>query len=234
MSSEEIVTKVKRIIYVDASFDKASNESKIALYDKKKKKLYTLLSRAPKSSSEAERYAILNAFLYVKYRGIEHQKIHILNDNFTVVNHTTIDIISKYLGISVSWIPREINKKADKGTKKESEINVKEKYTNLLEFFYELIFEQNIIQEKKIIIKKSETIIENIELEQNIIKNKNILKNAIRHSKIENQPYVSIGEVGKYLKENNPTFEYTQLKKEILKYPNEFDIIDNNNVKIKI
>lgn len=56
--------------------------------------------------------------------------------------------------------------------------------------------------------------------------------NAFRHSKIENKPYVPLGQMGKYLKNNNPSFTYSSLKKVLEKYPKDFTIVNKNYVKL--
>lgn len=212
----------RRIIYVDASFNNETKKSRIALYDKKKKKIYSMSTKSPKNITEAEKYAILNAFLYVKKNRIEG-KIQILNDNTNAVDDQYVQLVSNYMKIPVSWIPREINKKADRGTKDEFEINVKEKYTNLLEFFYELIFNQNIIHQDTIGDKEI----------LNTKKIEDILVEAIMNSQVEGKSYVALGAVGKYVKKHYPALQYTSLKTELEKYNDNFIMVDENNVKVK-
>ncbi|MFK5975993.1 MAG: hypothetical protein QM493_05760 [Sulfurovum sp.] len=207
---------VRRIIYVDASFNQETKESTISLFDQEINKLDTLKTDAPPSSSKAEIYAVLYACLYVRKNGIKDRKIHILNDNYHAVTNTKIEKLCKDMNINISWIPREINVIADKGTKQES--NIKISTSNVLEFFYELIFE--------VTTNKTPPIKENI-------KDKDILMNALKNSKEKNKPYVSLGEIGKYLRSNNPTYTYRSLKQELLKYDKYFTILDDNNVKLK-
>ncbi len=59
----------------------------------------------------------------------------------------------------------------------------------------------------------------------------NILLNALNHLQIENRPYISLGQMGKFLKHNNPTFTYSSLKKILEKYPKDFRIVNSNYVK---
>ncbi|SFV52236.1 hypothetical protein MNB_SV-6-1195 [hydrothermal vent metagenome] len=217
----------RRIIYVDASYNSETKESKISLYDKEISKLDTLILTYPNNSSEAEKSAILYACLYSKKKAIEDRKIHILNDNFNATVDEKILDICKYFGVNVSWIPREINAIADKGTK--LDVNIGEQESNLLEVFYDLTINKCILDTENSNLNMTS---ENKSIEVSS-KTKNILINAIRHSTVENKPYVSIGQVGKYLKENNPTFEYGQLKKELEKYPDDFIVIDNNYTKLK-
>jgi len=202
---------VRRIIYVDASLNQETKESTISLFDPEINKLDTLKTNAPPSSSKAEIYAVLYACLYVRKQGIKDRKIHILNDNYSAVTNPKIENLCKDMNINISWIPREINVIADKGTKQES--NIKISSSNILEFFYELIFGKDIS-------------IENI-------KDKDILMNALKNSKDKDKPYASLGEIGKYLKSNNPTYTYSSLKQEFLKYDKYFTIVDDNYIEIK-
>ncbi len=217
----------RRIIYVDASFNNETKKSRIALYDKKKKKIYSMSTKSPKNITEAEKYAILNAFLYVKKNRIEG-KIQILNDNTNAVDDQYVQLVSNYMKIPVSWIPREINKKADRGTKDEFEINVKEKYTNLLEFFYELIFKEDIIRKNQ--VQKNTNKDSEI---QNIERKKEILLSSVKNSQLENESYSTIGAVGVYIKKHYPKFKYSSLKKELMKFDDIFVIVNDNNVKVK-
>jgi len=217
----------RRIIYVDASYNSETEESKISLYDKEINKLDTLILTHPVNSSEAEKSAILYACLYSKKRAIKDRKIHILNDNFNATKDDKILKICKYFGVNVSWIPREINAIADNGTK--LNVNIGDQESNLLELFYDLMMNQCLFDIETSDIKAT------LEKQspETIEKNKNILKNAIRHSKDDNKPYVSIGQVGKYLKANNASYRYTSLKKELEKYPDDFVVVDNNYTKLK-
>jgi len=215
-------SNVRRIIYVDASYNHETKESKISLYDKEINKLDTLILTRPNNSGEAEKFSILYACLYTKKKGLDGQKIHILNDNFGATTDRKILEICKYFGVNVSWIPREINIIADNGTKLEANIKIED--SNILEVFYDLLIDESFSVDG----------VEKVDKIDNIsTRKKNILKNAIRHTKVENKPYVSIGQVGKYLKANNPTYEYSSLKKELEKYEDDFVIVDNNYVKIK-
>lgn len=213
----------RRIIYVDASFNPETNQSKISLYDKEINKLDTLVLTKADSSLEAEKCAILNALLYVKRKNIIDRKIHILNDNFNATQNEKIVTILKSYNIGLSWIPREINEIADKGTK--LEVNIGEENSYLLEFFYDILMKDNKYEIKVSSVDKNEN--------NTLTKRQNILLNAVRNSKMDNKPYVAIGQVGKYLKENNPTFQYVSLKKELLNYEKSFLIVNNDFVKIK-
>ncbi len=216
----------RRIIYVDASFNSQTKESKICLYDIDENRIDTLITNKPTSSSFSERYAIVYGCLYAKKLNIIDQKVHILNDNYGATAHKRIQELCQLLNISISWIPREINTIADKGT--QSPCNIKNEDVHICDLFYELMIEKNMIK-----VNHIDTTQNNIVEKTNGNKNeKDILLNALRHTKIENKPYVSLGQVGKYLKNNNPIFKYTSLKKELEKYPKFFTIIKNNYVKL--
>lgn len=216
----------RRIIYVDASFSSQTKESKICLYDVDGDKIDTLTTTIPTSSSFAERYAIVYACLYSKKLNITDKKIHILNDNYSATIHTKIKELCQLLNISISWIPREINTIADKGTQDSCNIQIED--VHICDLFYELMIQKNMANmddvdnTQKNVVQKTNT----------NSSEKNILLNALRHSKIENKPYISLGQVGKHLKKNNPTFNYTSLKKILEKYPKDFIIVNNNYVKL--
>ena len=212
----------RRIIYVDASFNNTTKESKISLYDKEIGKLDTLFLSKPKSSSEAEKFGIVYACLYAKTNDMKGQRVHILNDNNGAVQNSKILDICNNFDITLSWIPREINEIADKGTKLSN--NIKAHAIQVLELFYDLMMNRCSFNNSSIlVVKKDKDKITDFD--------KNILTNAIRNSKLKDNNLVSLGEIGKYIKENNPTYKYTSLKKEIEKYSNDFIIIDNNFVR---
>ncbi len=223
MDEIKVLNYDRRIIYVDASFNNETSEAKISLYDKEISKLDTLLISNASNSGEAERYAILYACLYVKKKNITDRKIHILNDNYNATKNEKILNICKYVGANLSWIPREINEIADKGSK--LDVNIKEEESSTLEFFYDIMIKNLVLTVDKQVEKKIDKPVLN--------KTKKILKNAIKQLKVKNKPYVPIGEVGKYLKTNNPSFKYSQLKNELLKYKDDFVIVKENYVKIK-
>ena len=218
---------VRRIIYVDASFGTDTKESKICLYDVDENKMDTLITKIPTSSSFAERYAIVYACLYVKKINILDKKVHILSDNFSVTTHTKIKELCSILNISISWIPREINQIADEGTQNNCNVDIED--SNICDLFYELMIENDMGDKDSLNNKQVK-----VEEKTNINKSeKNILINAFRHSKIENKPYVSLGQMGKYLKNNNPSFIYSSLKKILEKYPKDFSIFNKNYVKLR-
>ena len=223
---ENNIRQVRRIIYVDASFCKASGESRICLYDVDENRTDTLITKMPTSSSFSERYAIVYACLYAKKLNLLDKKLHILNDNYSATVHTKIKELCSILNISISWIPREINQIADKGAQDDCNVSIED--VNICDLFYELMIEKEMNKQDLENTKQVNTI-EKINTNKS---EKNILINALRHSKIENKPYVSLGQMGKYLKNNNPSFKYTSLKKVLEKYPKDFTIVNKNYVKL--
>ena len=214
-------SNARRIIYVDASYNHETKESKISLYDKEIGKLDTLTLNKPSNSGEAEKAAVLYACIYKIKKDLNNQKIHILNDNTSAVNDKNILIICKYFNVNVSWIPREVNIIADKGTKLETNINQEE--SRIVEMLYDIL-----VDDTMSLISKTKKIY--IEDKKNTVAT---LKKALNHTKSGENNIAAIGQVGKYLKENNPTFKYSSLKKELEKYEDDFVIVDNNYVKIK-
>ncbi len=208
-----LIPRDRKIIYVDASFCKETNESKISLYDPELNQKNILTVIVPSSSSKAEQCAILYGCLYIRKIGLKDRKVYILNDNQAAVKNSKIINLCKNLNIGISWIPREINMIADEGTKLDNNIPVEE--SNILSMFYELIIGE---------------VISDNHIDKN--NDKAILCNAIKNSKNVNKPYSSIGQVGKYLKANYPDFKYSSLKNEFLKYEKDFAIVDNNYIKI--
>lgn len=216
----------RRILYVDASFCKKTQESKICLYDVDENKIDILKTKLPTSSSFSERYAIVYGCLYAKKLNILDKKVHILCDNYGATVHTKIKELCSILNISISWIPREINTIADKGT--QESCNIQNEDVHICDLFYELMIEKNMI--KKDDSKTEEkNILPKVSTSEN---EKNILLNALRHLQIENKPYVSLGQMGKFLKHNNPSFTYSSLKKILEKYPKDFTLVNSNYVKI--
>jgi len=216
----------RRILYVDASFHKENGESKICLYDLDEDKTNIFKTMLPSSSSFAERYAIVYGCLYAKrLNNLDGKRIHILCDNYGATIHTKIKELCSFLNISLSWIPREINTIADRGTSEDC--NISNEDVSIYDLFYELIIEQNLINKTddskdKIAIKT----------DNNGKTEREILIKAIKDFETENEPYVALGVLGKYLKDSYPTLIYTSLKKLLEKYPNEFEIVNNQYVKL--
>lgn len=126
--------KKRRIIYVDAST--INQESKVSIYDTGNNLTHTLNLIEVNNNNLAEKYAVLNAVLYVVKN--DFKNAHILSDNLAATQDKKITELIKEQGISISWIPREINVIADKITKLNA--TQKEKDWNLLNFFYKNLF----------------------------------------------------------------------------------------------
>lgn len=126
--------KKRRIIYVDAST--INQESKVSIYDTGNNLTHTLDLIEVNNNNLAEKYAVLNAVLYVVKNNFKNA--HILSDNLAATQDKKITELIKEQGISISWIPREINVIADKITKLDA--TQKEKDWNLLNFFYKNLF----------------------------------------------------------------------------------------------
>jgi len=131
----------RRIIYVDASGKENNSEFKISIYDPEKNLTDVLQLHECSNNSEAERYAIFYALFYIKK--YNYKNTHILSDNLSAVNDKYIKKSSKELGITVSWIPREINLIADKMSK--SKPTLKEKDWNILKLFVDLYTREELL-----------------------------------------------------------------------------------------
>ena len=162
----------RKLIYVDASRNTQENQEvvyKIGMYDKSKNVSLGLRLKEDevKDINDAEKIAILYAFLYIKQKGIENA--HILSDNRGVVNKKKIPLLLKHYGISSSWIPREANIIADKLTK--LDIAHKNENVNLIHLIDDLI--ENKIDFSKIIESDEETKIQELTQSNKELKTKN-------------------------------------------------------------
>ena len=128
--------KKRRIIYVDAST--INSESKVSIYDTENNLTHTLDLINISNNNLAEKYAVLNAILYIVKNNFTNA--HILSDNLAATQDKKVVELAKEEGISISWIPREINVIADKITKLEA--TQKEKDWNILNCFYRNIFKK--------------------------------------------------------------------------------------------
>ncbi len=130
----------RKLIYVDASSKRDSEHSiyKIALYDKVRDKgiVLRLKQQIPKNITEAEKFAIMYAVIYIIQRGNENY--HILSDNQSAVDDAKIQKIVQHYRIGLSWIPREANLIADDLSRKNIK-KKKSKNVNLLYFFMDMI-----------------------------------------------------------------------------------------------
>jgi len=109
--------------------------TKISLYDTENNLTNILELLNVKSNNTAEQYAILYAILYAVKNN--YSNCHVLSDNLSATQNTKILEFAKSKGVSISWIPREINDIADKITKLKPTVKVKEWY--ILDTFYNLI-----------------------------------------------------------------------------------------------
>ena len=213
----------RRIIYVDAYFNRETNKSKISLYDPEEAQKNILTLQGPTSTSKAEQCAILYGCLYLKKIGLDDRRAYILNDNQAAVKNTKILELCKKLNVGVSWIPREINTIADDGIRLDDNVDVSE--ANILLMFYKLIIDDETQQK----VNGTKLNKKHADINSDI----SVLREAIKSSQKEDNSPVVIGQIGKYLKTHYPNFKYSSLKKEFLKYPDDFIVLDNNFVKEK-
>jgi hypothetical protein len=97
---------VKTIIYVDASFIEQRHQ--IGLYDQKNKKGYTVcLSKNVTDITLAEQYAILYGLLYAYKKHLP--KVIVMSDCRNALKDNALNTLAKNLGMTIMWIPREIN-----------------------------------------------------------------------------------------------------------------------------
>lgn len=125
--------KERRIIYVDAG-NKDSEVFKISLYDVESNATHIMELVEVDDNNEAEKYAVFYAIFYINRNNIDNCMI--LCDNNSAVVDNTIKTLAKKLKISISWIPREINKIADKTCKLDS--TLKDSDFNTLKLFIDL------------------------------------------------------------------------------------------------
>ena len=131
--------KIRHIIYVDASV--RDGVSKIGLYDMKNHATHILQLNDIPNNNVAEEYAVLHALLYIIKNGLEN--CHILSDNLQATNNKNISSFCRENSVSISWIPREINKVADSICKLSP--TCKEKDWNILKLFYSLVINKKIL-----------------------------------------------------------------------------------------
>jgi len=124
--------KKRRILYVDATV--IDSITKISLYDTTNNLTNILELVDIKDNNIAESYAVLYAILYqIKHN---YSNCHILTDNLSTTQNKKLLEFTKSRKIGLSWIPREINIIADKITKLEPTVKIKEWY--ILDAFYKL------------------------------------------------------------------------------------------------
>jgi hypothetical protein len=86
------------------------------------------------NNSEAEKYAIYYAILYIKKNS--YANCMILSDNKSAIQDKILLALSKDLSIQLSWIPREINSIADTNCKLLPTLDISD--FNILTLFIEL------------------------------------------------------------------------------------------------
>jgi len=128
----------RRIIYVDAG-NLNSENFKISLYDIKSNATHIMDLPEVLDNNEAEKYAVYYAILYINKKGFTNCMI--LSDNKSAVGDIIIQSLLNELNTQVSWIPREINKIADKTVKRdatlhECEFNTLKLFINLAKKAY--------------------------------------------------------------------------------------------------
>ncbi|MFT6836145.1 MAG: hypothetical protein ACJA0H_002191 [Francisellaceae bacterium] len=108
-----MTTGTRSIIYTDASI--SPEKSQIAMYCAKTNVTHTLKVMGENTINDLEKISIMYAMEYALNNSISNP--HILNDNLNSCNR--VEKIAKHIGITVSWIPREINRIADKASRNE-------------------------------------------------------------------------------------------------------------------
>ena len=127
------MTNPRQIIYVDAGSTNSKN-FRISLYDKSNNATHIMELFNIDNNNEAEKYAIFNAIFYI-YKN-NYTYCMILCDNKSAVEDEIIIALSKECKVDISWIPREINKVADKVCKLETTLKDRDFYT--LDLFVKL------------------------------------------------------------------------------------------------
>lgn len=123
----------RHIIYVDAGSTNSEN-FRISLYDTRNNATRIMELFDIKNNSEAEKYAVFYAILYIYKNHYAHCMV--LCDNKSAVNDKVINALSKEYNININWIPREINRVADKVCKLDSTLKMSDFY--ILDFFVKL------------------------------------------------------------------------------------------------
>jgi len=165
----------RRIIYVDAGNENSDN-FKISLYDMTSNATHIMELLEIKDNNEAERYAIYYAIFYIYKNNFSNCMI--LSDNKGATQDKVIALLLNDLDIQISWIPREINKIADKTCKREA--TLKENDFAILTLFIKLSKkaykkDETPIQDDKLKIQELET---RMKKKDEKIKNQ---KNQINH-----------------------------------------------------
>lgn len=119
----------KHILFVDASYH-PDGSYHVSLYDTVSNGSEVLKFCTLKNIQEAEKYGILNAIIYTAKHKLE--KVVICCDNENSTKDSKLNSLANKLNARIIWVPREINKVADKIAKLEPTTKNSDK--NLLEF----------------------------------------------------------------------------------------------------
>jgi len=125
----------KRILYIDATGLNNNTQFKISLYDPEINLTNILELKDVGTSNVAEKYAVLYAILYSVKSNLKN--VCILCDNQNAVADKKLQELASKKSFRISWIPREINKIADKIAKLDPTVKEKEWY--LLDYIYKVM-----------------------------------------------------------------------------------------------
>lgn len=128
----------RRCIYVDAGQNE-NKEFQIALFDPDINLTSIVKLLNIDNNNVAEKYAVVNAIIYIKSKNINRAVI--LSDNEHSVKDSKIIKLCEKHKIKITWIPREINVVADKVAKLQPTKKDDTFYT--IDFIYDLIFDNS-------------------------------------------------------------------------------------------
>lgn len=128
----------RRIIYVDAGQNE-NKEFQIALFDPDINLTSIVKLLNIDNNNVAEKYAVVNAIIYIKSKNINRAVI--LSDNEHSVKDSKIIKLCEKHKIKITWIPREINVVADKVARLQPTKKDDTFYT--IDFIYDLIFDNS-------------------------------------------------------------------------------------------
>jgi len=123
----------RHIIYVDAGSTNSENY-KIGLYDSQTNVTHIMELAEIENNSMAEKYGLFYAIFYI-YKN-NYDNCMVFCDNQSAVNDKIINALAKACSIKISWIPREINRIADKTCKLEATLKESDFFS--LDFFVKL------------------------------------------------------------------------------------------------
>lgn len=128
----------RRCIYVDAGQNE-NKEFQIALFDPDINLTSIVKLLNIDNNNVAEKYAVVNAIIYIKSKNINRAVI--LSDNEHSVKDSKIIKLCEKHKIKITWIPREINVVADKVARLQPTKKDDTFYT--IDFIYDLIFDNS-------------------------------------------------------------------------------------------